>query len=204
MWKPSPSRLPQRTDGSCKPVIGGAIFAMLAITPVRALLEASMPGHMLIQIPLLILAGFLFGSAIASRLHSTIERFDPHGIALVLVSVFAFGYWMLPRSLDAALATPGMELVKFLSLPLLVGLPVGICWSLLSTVTRGFTLANGIAMLGVLGWLYLVAPVRLCNYYLASEQIRVGQGLLLLATLVGVIWLGRACFARSHPLRAIE
>jgi hypothetical protein len=44
-------------------------------------------------------------------------------------------------------------------------------------------------MMMVVGWLYIAAPVRLCNAYLTNDQLRTGSGLLALAICGSLIWL---------------
>jgi hypothetical protein len=44
----------------------------------------------------------------------------------LLAVVFATSLWMLSRMLDVALASPLFDLAKFVILPLLVGLPLGL------------------------------------------------------------------------------
>ncbi len=41
----------------------------------------------------------------------------------------------------------------------------------------------------VLGWLYVEAPVRICNAYLADEQSRTGFGLLAVSMAGSLFWL---------------
>lgn len=171
---------------------GPVLTLLLALTPLRALLESSMPGHMLLQLPLLILAGAMIGTSLRPGFAALLDRFDRHGIATILVAVFALAFWMLPRSLDAALADPVVEVAKFLSIPVLIGLPVALVWPRLPAVARGFVFANLLSMLAVLGWLYLAAPVRVCNFYLTSDQSLTGKGLLLLAATFGLLWVVRA------------
>jgi hypothetical protein len=98
---------------------------------------------------------------------------------------------MFPRALDGALASPIMELAKFFSLPLLAGLPLALSWPRASLVGRGFIVANAISMLAVVGWLYRVSPVRLCNYYLFDQQVMLGNALLWLALLLGLAFGAR-------------
>jgi hypothetical protein len=148
---------------------GPIVILLLAVPPARTGLESSMPGHMLVQMPLLILAGSLIGSYLRPTFASLLDRYDRHGIASILIGVFALAFWMLPRSLDAALAEPA--------------------WPRLPAVARGFVFGNGLSMLAVLGWLYLAAPVRVCNFYLSSDQALTGKGLLLLAAVAGLYWL---------------
>ena len=83
---------------------------------------------------------------------------------------------MLPRALDAALTNPLTEAAKFVSLPALVGLPLALAWQRLPIIGRGFILTNVISMLAVLGWLYIAAPVRICNNYLVGSANEVPDG----------------------------
>jgi hypothetical protein len=168
---------------------GPIVILLLAVPPARTGLESSMPGHMLVQMPLLILAGSLIGIPLRPTFASLLDRYDAYGIASILIGVFALAFWMLPRSLDAALAEPAMEAMKFLTVPGLVGVPVALAWPRLPAVARGFVFGNCLSMLAVLGWLYLAAPVRVCNFYLSSDQALTGKGLLLLAAVAGLYWL---------------
>ena len=170
--------------------VGGiALIAVLALPSLRAALESGMASHMLLQIPLLAIAGALLGHTMQSRLDPLVAVVDRSGIALALVAVLVSSYWMLPRSLDAALADPRVEAWKFLSLPLLVGLPARLCAARLSALAAGFVIANLLSMLAVAGWLYAAYPARLCNYYLLDQQIVAGNALLWIAGLSAVLWL---------------
>lgn len=168
---------------------GPAVILLLSATPLRALLESRMPAHMLLQLPLLIVAGMLLGGGLRAAAAPWLARFDRHGIATILVALFALSFWMLPRSLDAALAAPFVDTLKFLSVPALIGLPAALAWPRLPGVARGFVYGNLLSMLAVLGWLYLAAPVRVCNFYLTGDQALTGKGLLLLAATGGLYWL---------------
>ena len=113
----------------------------------------------------------------------------------------AFGastWWMVPRALDAALASPVMEVTKFVTLPLLVGAPLSLSWSRLGGMGRAFVIANVLPMWAVVGWLYLAAPVRVCNFYLVEQQAIAGAGLLTSSIALGVT-VGCLAF-RSRPV----
>jgi hypothetical protein len=168
---------------------GLAAILLLAAAPLRAVFESRMPGHMLLQLPLLIVAGMPLGVSLREAFMPLLERFDRHGIATILAALFTLAFWMLPRSLDAALADPFVDALKFLSVPALIGLPVALAWPRLPGVARGFVFGNLLSMLAVLGWLYLAAPVRVCNFYLTGDQSLTGKGLLLLAAAGGLYWL---------------
>jgi uncharacterized membrane protein YqaE (UPF0057 family) len=163
------------------------LFAALLLPPVRAWLEASMTLQMLVQIPLLIGVGYLLASALSERLDASIARWNHHGISSLVLASLAGMFWMLPRSLDAAVSEPWMALAKFTSVPLLIGLSLGLGWPRMGFVVRGVFLLELIATFFRLGWLYLVSPLRLCNNYLLDDQQRAGQYMLVIG---GVILAG--------------
>ena len=178
---------------------GILLYMVLVLPPVAALLEGSMAGHMLIQIPLLALAGGLAARGAAGRRRAVLAGFNAGGVPGLLVAMFAATVWMLPRMLDAALQSPLAEAAKFTAVPLLVGVPLALSWPLLPPVARGFIWANLISHASVLGWLYTVAPNRLCTRYLYDQQALVGVALLIvaMALLVGWGWFAIA----GRPIR---
>lgn len=158
---------------------GGGLWLALALPTTRMAMEADMSLHMLGQIPLLMLAGWLtVGTIRAPRWYRVVDEGGWFG---VLVAVFAASYWMVPWVLDAALVDPRFELLKFFGLPLLVGAPLRWSWPRLSIVGRGFIVTNMLSMTAFVGWLYIAAPVRVCVYYLVDQQTLAGK-MLLVAT----------------------
>jgi hypothetical protein len=91
-----------------------------------------------------------------------------------------------------------MELVKFVSLPLFVGAPLALSWPLLGGIGRGFVIANVLPMWAVVGWLYLAAPVRVCNFYLVEDQAVAGTGLLVVSIGLGLVAGGLPFLQRTH------
>tara|TARA_B100000315_G_C14508925_1_gene556017 strand:+ start:407 stop:1054 length:648 start_codon:yes stop_codon:yes gene_type:complete len=167
------------------------LFLVLLVTSKQ--LELTMAGHVLIQLPLLVVCGWLITPSLPSRLKSSIEKYNEYGIPGILIVIFTALFWMLPRSLDAALATPVMEFAKFVTLPTLIGIPLALSWPLMTPVAKGFVIGNLLSMLVVLGWLYAQAPVRLCNYYLINQQQQTGT-LLLVITAVIALYFTLKCF----------
>lgn len=165
--------------------LAALIYAGLLLPPVRQVLVAGMALQMLVQIPALILVGWLAGRALPSRVHAAVEGWNRGGINGVILAGSAAAFWMLPRWLDAAVAQPWVAAVKFVSVPLLIGVPLGLSWPRMGFVIRGFVLVELVAMLFRLGWLYWVTPLRLCNSYLLGDQQRTGVYMLLLG--VGVL-----------------
>lgn len=94
---------------------------LLAIAPsipsFKYLIADSMAFHMLVQIPLLILAGYLVGRYF--KLHLNIHS-NPKSLYLILSCwlwfLFATLFWMLPISLDKALLSYGWDFFKIISL----------------------------------------------------------------------------------------
>lgn len=166
------------------------LYLLLATPAARGWLEASMIGHMLLQIPLLAAVGIMSSRLLPQRWQNSLLAAAGGAIPCVLTALFVSSYWMLPRALDAALADPLVDVAKFLSLPLLVGLPLGLAWKRLRIIGRGLVWTNFFSMLAVLGWLYIAAPVRLCNNYLVDQQWQAGWWMVKLALLLFAWWLG--------------
>jgi len=190
-------------------ISGILLYMLLVMPPVAAWLEGSMAGHMLVQIPLLALAGGLAARGAAGTRRAVLAGFNAGGVPGLLVAIFAAMVWMLPRMLDAALQSPLVEAAKFTAVPLLVGVPLALSWPLLPPVARGFIWANLISHAAVLGWLYTVAPNRLCTRYLYDQQALVGAALFIvaMALLVGWGWFvvaGRPIGPRSRDRAAVR
>lgn len=156
------------------------LWLVLLAPPVRRQVEASMTAQMLVQIPLLVFVGCLLARALPARVEAATARWNRGGITgLALASVVA-AYWMLPRSLDASVTSPLLAAAKYLSVPLLIGLPFTATWPRMGFVVRGVFLAEFIATGFRLGWLYLISPVRLCSNYGLDDQRRLGLSMLAL------------------------
>lgn len=166
------------------------LYVLLATPLLRRGLEASMSAHMLIQMPLLVAVGVCAGHLLSRHWQARLRAGVGGAVPLIVLALIVSSYWMLPRAMDTALADPVMEIAKFTSLPLLVGLPLALAWKQLSLIGRGLVWTNFTSMLAVLGWLYVVAPVRVCNSYLVDAQASAGWWMVRLAILLFVCWLG--------------
>ena len=151
----------------------------------RQSLEADPVMHVLVQLPVLAFSGALFVAGLGAR-HLRVT--EPLANALSLVAVFAILFWMLPRYIDAALVDPVIEFAKFVSVPVFVGGSLALGWEKSHPFLRGFLKANAISMLGVLSFLYIHAPVRICNSYLFADQERLGFAFLISAVGLGFAW----------------
>ena len=174
------------------------LVAVLALPGVRGTLEQVMVTHMLVQIPLLAAAGAVFAGALPAGWRSRIAAWNRGGVSGTMLALIASSWWMVPRALDLAIASPAMEVTKFVTLPLLVGVPLRLSWRPLGAMGRGFVLANVLPMWAVVGWLYVVAPVRVCNFYLLDQQVSAGIGLLMASVAVAAA-TGALAFRDARP-----
>lgn len=159
---------------------GFVLFLILIIPPVRILMESIMVVHMLVQLPLLVIAGWLLSSYFQIRLPKLFDKWNGYGIPGIILVVIITIYWMIPRTLDGALNSWNVELFKFISLPILVGVPLKDSWKKLASLGKSFIIFNYISMFGLMSWLYIDAPVRICNNYLEAEQKVLGWGFLVI------------------------
>ena len=165
--------------------------------------------QMAVQMPLLIALGVLVAGA---------ARFEPRwfaeadwlGIPGIVAVVFATSFWMLPRALDQAVGDSRIDFVKFLTLPLLAGIPLRWSWRRMPPLGRAFIWANFIPKLAAIGGLYLGAPTRLCAYYRLDQQELAGWTLIGVAVALGMTWFVAAFIgctpscAKHPPLRPAE
>lgn len=166
-----------------------AALLIAASTGFRAPLEATPITHIIIQFPMLAWAGWLIADVIIKQNPSRApSELNAGGVAGLLIAIFAVAFWMLPRSIDAALTTAEMEWAKFLSVPFLIGAPLRLSWHRAHLLLRGFLKANALSMLGVLAWLYTAAPIRVCNSYLIDDQRQLGVAFLFTALGLTLAW----------------
>lgn len=163
-------------------------WLVLWLPPVRSPLESDMALHMAVQMPLLIALGVLAAAAARQREPRWLAAADWLGIPGIAAVVLGTSFWMLPRALDQAIADSRVDLVKFLTLPLLVGMPLGLSWRRMPPLGRAFIWANFIPKLGAVGGLYLGAPTRLCAYYRLDQQELAGWTLIAVAVALGITW----------------
>jgi len=163
---------------------------VLLAPPVKRALEASMTAQMLLQIPLLVAVGVFIARLLPIRATRVIADWNYRGIGGLVLATMTSMFWMLPRTLDAAVTDPLVAVAKYASAPLLIGLPLALSWPRMGFIVRGVFLVECIATFFRLGWLYLISPDRLCNLYLLDDQQRLGQLLLLIgaALFVAIAW----------------
>lgn len=157
-----------------------ALILLAAITPslpfARDLIQSSMAFHMLFQIPMLILAGYVFKTQ-SSANYSLTESFA-QWLWIYLAGLF----WMLPISLDKALLYPIWDIFKIISL-LITGAILKVVFKS-HRVLALFFIGSTAMMLFFVGFYYQETDVRLCNAYLIESQQETGAGLIVAASLL--------------------
>jgi hypothetical protein len=123
----------------------------LWLSPLRIALERDMALHMTVQVPLLIALGVLLAAPLRRHEPRWLADADWLGIPGIAAVVLGTSFWMLPRALDQAVADPHFDLIKFLTLPLFVGLTLGLSWQRMPPLGRAFIWANFIPKLGAVG-----------------------------------------------------
>ena len=186
-----------RCEQACTPraqaFAGLALCALLAWPALRQALEASMWRHMVLQFPLLMLAGALLAAALPPRARGAVARWNAHGIAGLVGVTVVLGVLMVPRALDLALRDAAAESAKCVAL-LGAGAALRLSWRAAGLVVQGFFLGNMLPMTAVVGQLYIDSPLRLCNAYLLDDQARLGQWLVGLALLLALGWLAQVAW----------
>ncbi|MCC6316602.1 MAG: hypothetical protein IT361_02835 [Gemmatimonadaceae bacterium] len=168
-------------------LVGGVLWLSLLAPPLRAALEATMTAQMLVQLPLLGAAGWMVARAVPAPVERALAQWDGGGVPGLLLASLASAVWMLPRMLDAAVDDPATAALKFMSVPLLVGVPIALSWPRAGFVVRGVVLLEAVASAFRLGWLYLIAPERLCSNYLLGDQQLLGKSLLALGAVACLV-----------------
>jgi hypothetical protein len=186
---------------------GLLLLAVLVLPPVREGLEGSMTRHMLLQFPLVALAGGLLAGALPRRAHDAVQRWNAFGITGLVASALVLMLLMIPRLLDLALIDAGIAVGKWLAL-LACGAALRLSWARAGGVVQAFFLGNVLPMMAVAGQVYQEAPLRLCNAYLLDDQVGLGQALVALAMATAAGWIAWAFLtlarreARSLPADA--
>ena len=95
---------------------------------------------------------------------------------------------MIPAALDAALASAGVNALKYASL-VAAGFALRGAMQRSPLALEAFFVGNFVWMAASVGLLYQEAEVQLCLSYLADAQPRAGRGLVIAALAVLIAWL---------------
>jgi hypothetical protein len=179
-------------------MIGLLLLLFVSLPYIRSMLEESMVGTMLIQYPLLVGSGYILAKGFPKKWRGFFVYYNENGIAGILITICVVGFWVLPRSVDAALNEPIIEIAKYMSLSLLAGILLFYSWQLLGPISKAFIWANLISMIFVMSWLYSVSPARLCNNYLVTAQQQLGKAMFVLGLAICILFIGQVFFGKPE------
>ena len=165
----------------------------LSVPPLRSLIEQSMVWHMVVQMPLLALGGWLAMSAgsrqpTLARWSIRLDAWNRYGLTGFIAALMVFSYWMLPLTLDRAVVLPSADALKLLSL-LAAGALLRHSVARAPAVLQLFFMGSAVPMAIWLGVYFASTDLRLCNAYSLQSQIYTGWGLAGLAAAIGAAWL---------------
>jgi len=164
-----------------------AVLTGAAILLFRSWLEADMARHMLIEFPLLLVAGLGTAKALPERAVALIMRSNQLGLAgFTFVSLTA-AYWMIPAALDQALSSGPAAVAKYTSF-LAAGILVPVSFQAAPLAMQAFFVGNWVWMTATVGLLYQNAPQQLCVNYLIGTQLNTGEGLVAAAVAIAALW----------------
>jgi hypothetical protein len=168
-------------------LIASVLLLLLVLVFTRDWLQAHMARHMLLQMPALALAGWLIHRASGDQLQNLLSRWNHEGLAGFILVQCVAGFWMVPRALDLALNSPGMELAKYISW-IIAGVLLKQSMLQSHVMVQLFMLGNISMMTAAVSDVFANFPGRLCNAYGLTEQAETAKGMLLLLAVVTMAW----------------
>ena len=170
----------------------GAGALTLSMPPLRSLIELSMVWHMVVQMPMLLGAGwFLAGRPCGEAYAALPKTWDHFGLTSFMIAQAIFSYWMLPSALDRAVVLPLVDLLKLLSL-FCGGALLQRAMARSPSAVQLFFVGFAVSMLFAAGSFMATADQRLCNAYSLESQWKAGVGLLALGIVSSALWLWSA------------
>ncbi len=160
----------------------------LSVPPLRSIIEQSMAWHMVVQMPLLVLGGWLAARAAPScRALRLPARFNQFGLTGFILAQLITAYWMLPLTVDRAIVLPLFDALKLLTL-FISGALLADAYLRAPIALQLFFMGYLTSMMAWLGIYFATTDLRLCNAYSLQSQINTGWLLLTLGVALGAMW----------------
>lgn len=145
--------------------------------------------HMLVQMPLLVLGGWLVAAHwSARRPPALLERLNRFGLTGFIVATLIAGYWMIPSTIDRAVVVPATDAAKIVTL-WLCGAALRHSMQRAPMLVQVFFVGYTLPMMVWLGLYFATTDLRLCNAYSLESQLAAGCGLVVLGSAAGAVWL---------------
>ncbi len=166
-----------------------SIALLVSVLAFRSWLESRMSLHMAVELPLLLLGGWLLAGATA-RHWPLAHSLDNGGLLSATTASCVLALWMVPTALDLAVLEPGVAWLKY-GMWIGAGALLHAARGRVGPVLQAFFIGNAAWMTCTAGLLYLDAEQQLCVNYLIDDQQATGWSLLSWSVVLG----GWALFA---------
>ena len=159
-----------------------------SVPPLRQVIEQSMAWHMVFQMPLLVLGGWLAERALQPGFSfPVLVRFNHFGLTGFMAAQVIVAYWMLPSAIDRAVVLPAVDVLKLLAL-FISGMLLADAFKRAPGELQLFFMGYWVSMMAWLGIYFATTDLRLCNAYSLESQSNTGWGLLALGVAPGAAW----------------
>lgn len=168
--------------------VSTAVAVALSVPPLRSVIEQSMAWHMVFQMPLLVLSGWLTVRALPPRIAIRgLASFNQFGLTGFMAAQIVVAYWMLPSAIDRAVVLPSVDAIKLLTL-FFTGMLLADAFKRAPSALQLFFMGYWVSMMCWLGIYFATTDLRLCNAYSLQSQVNTGWGLLALGAALGITW----------------
>ena len=167
------------------------VAVALSVPPLRRVIEQSMAWHMVFQMPLLVLGGWLAVRALPPYFSApVVASFNQFGLTGFMAAQVIVAYWMLPSAIDRAVVLPSVDAVKLLTL-FITGMLLADAFKRAPGALQLFFMGYWVSMMAWLGIYFATTDLRLCNAYSLQSQSNTGWGLLALGIALCMAWAVR-------------
>ena len=179
----SQARLNKWLAASCS-----TMAVAFSVPPLRSVIEQSMAWHMVFQMPLLVLSGWLSARALSACFSIRgWASFNQFGLTGFMAAQTIVAYWMLPSAIDRAVVLPSADALKLLTL-FVTGMLLADAFKRAPGALQLFFMGYWVSMMAWLGMYLVTTDLRLCNAYSLQSQRNTGWGLIALGMALGTIW----------------
>ena len=147
-----------------------------------------MAWHMVFQMPLLALGGWLSARALPPYFSiRSWTSFNQFGLTGFMAAQAIVAYWMLPSAIDRAVVLPSVDILKLVTL-FITGMLLADAFKRAPGALQLFFMGYWVSMMAWLGMYFATTDLRLCNAYSLQSQNNTGWGLLALGIALGTVW----------------
>lgn len=150
------------------------VLAWVISFPMNEWFSATMPRHQLLQLPAMLLLGITAG--LRSLKHITISF--PWDIAILIFIMASLVFWMLPRSIDAAVIYPAFNRVMHLNMLAAGFLGITVIRQTIFEIKIAF-MAMVSVMVFVAGITLITFNILLCSSFNIDQQKETGFRLII-------------------------